>query len=158
MFMILSSVCSVIFTFTLICMASNTFSRNSSALSLEFKSLRARILAGLLPIPRNPALPLSITSYSRFSEVASSLIFASVMASSRVLAENSLYSIFHFPLTSSTFHYTWLPSPLWTQGFPAYPNFYNSWWMPPLQPVSLPLSFFSSPHDQWPLHSSWQYH
>ena len=86
-----SSLSIVISTFRFI--ASNTAFRKSWILSFTSFLFRALITASFLPIPKIPALPFSITSYSSLSLVISSLMRASIIASSTVLAENSTNSI-----------------------------------------------------------------
>ena len=97
MSMLFSVLSKLIFTTASIFIAAKTSFKNDLTLSsTEFLTL-ALITAGLDLSPRKPVEPSSTTSYSNLSLVTERLWHASVMASSTVLAENSLKSIIMSP-------------------------------------------------------------
>ena len=100
--------------------ASNTWLKKSIARSSSVSFFLARMIAGFAPIPRNPALPFSTTSYSNLSLVVSSSISAFVTASSTVLAVTVIISILRPPsIFSRAYRCTSAPSWPWKPDCPA---------------------------------------
>ena len=86
--------------------ASNTLFKKSLISSFTEYFLRTLITASFLPMPRKPLFPFSTISYSILSLVVPSFTSASVIASSTVFAEISIYSIpnpYPFLLFSAVF-------------------------------------------------------
>ena len=72
--------------------------------------LHTLMIAFLLPIPKKPVLPFSITSYSNSLLGTPREIEASVKASSTVFAETSIYSIFlYLFIYENFFRYSYEP-------------------------------------------------